>query len=206
VLQSTQPRQSALEGIINEHIRQTSLSNGVRLALVHGDLTRVPLDAIVNAANARLQHSGGVAGAIVRSGGMSIQQESNEWIREHGPISAGQPALTGAGDLPCRHVIHAVGPVWGEGDEDQKLFTAVRSALQLADEHGFSGVALPAISTGIFGFPKDRAARVIYSGFSAYAEDNPHPALKEIWLVIWDKPTLAIFTQAFDLQWLQNKT
>lgn len=201
MLQSTQPRQSALEEIINEHIRQTSLSNGVRFALVHGDLTRVPLDAIVNAANARLQHGGGVAGAIVRSGGMGIQQESNGWIREHGPISAEQPALTGAGDLPCRYVIHAVGPVWGEGDEDQKLFTAVRSALQLADEHGFSGVALPAISTGIFGFPKDRAAQVIYSAFNAYAEDNPHPALKEIWLVIWDKPTLAIFTRAFDLQW-----
>jgi O-acetyl-ADP-ribose deacetylase (regulator of RNase III) len=205
VLQSSQPRLNTLEEIINDHIRQVPLTNGVRLALVHGDITRVPVDAIVNAANARLQHGGGVAGAIVRSGGMVIQRESNEWVREHGPISAERPALTSAGDLPCRRVIHAVGPVWGEGDEDHKLSIAVRAALQLAEEQGFSSVAFPAISTGIFGFPKGRAAQVIYSSFCAYAAQNPNPALKEIWLVIWDEASLAIFTQAFDLQWPRDK-
>jgi len=201
MLQSTQPGPHSREAAIIEHVRQASLSNGVRLSLVHGDLTQVRLDAIVNAANARLQHGGGVAGAILRCGGMVIQRESDDWVREHGPARHDLPALTAAGDLPCRHVIHAVGPIWGEGEEDQKLSTAVRSALQLAEEQGFRGIALPAISTGIFGFPKDRAANVIFSSLDSYAGETPSPALKQIWVVIWDEPTLAVFSGAFEHHW-----
>jgi O-acetyl-ADP-ribose deacetylase (regulator of RNase III) len=201
MLQSTQPRPHPQEEAILEHVRQASLSNGVRLSLVHGDLTHVQLDAIVNAANASLKHGGGVAGAIVRGGGMVIQRESDAWVRAHGPVRHDSPALTVAGDLPCRHVIHAVGPIWGEGEEDQKLSTAVRSALQLAEDQGFRGLALPAISTGIFGFPKDRAARVIFSSLDNYAGETPSPALKQIWVVIWDEPTLEIFSGAFENRW-----
>jgi O-acetyl-ADP-ribose deacetylase (regulator of RNase III) len=204
VLQSNQPpfRMPQLqEGVIDDHIRETSLLNGTKLALMRGDITKVPLDAIVNAANARLRHGGGVAGAILRSGGDSIQQESDAWVREHGPIRADQPALTGAGQLPCRYVIHAVGPVWGEGEEDHKLFTAVRSALQLAEDQGFTGIALPAISTGIFGFPRDRAAVQILTAMEDFAAGNPEPALHEIWLVLWDQATLESFIKAFDHRW-----
>ena len=206
VLQSTQLHRclpQPQERIINDHLREESLSNGVKLSLIHGDITQVPLDAIVNAANARLQHGGGVAGAILRKGGSEIQRESNAWVRKHGPIRADQPALTGAGHLPCKYVIHAVGPVWGEGDEDQKLFTAVRSAVQLAEDHGFKSLALPAISTGIFGFPKDRAAIQILSAIEDYASGNASPELQEIWLVLWDQTTLDSFLKAVDRRWLQ---
>jgi O-acetyl-ADP-ribose deacetylase (regulator of RNase III) len=197
---STAPS-SPREAVINNCIRQVSLSNGVRFSLVHGDLTRAPVEAIINAANARLQHGGGVAGAISRSGGGSIQRESNAWVERHGPISPDRPALTGAGTLPCQYVIHAVGPVWGEGDEDQKLSMAVSSALQLAEEEGMRSVALPAISTGIFGFPKPRAASVILAALEEYAVQHPTPSLQEVWLVLWDNPTLEIFMKAFDDGW-----
>ena len=201
MLQSTQLHPHPREGVINHHIRKSSLSNGVRFSLVHGDLTHVPVEAIVNAANAGLQHGGGVAGAISRAGGRSIQRESNAWVERHGPISPDRPALTGAGALPCQYVIHAVGPVWGDGDEDQKLSTAVCSALALAESKGMRSVALPAISTGIFGFPKERAATVILAALDKYAERHAAPSLQEVWLVLWDKLTLEIFVKAFDHDW-----
>ena len=125
--------------------------------LVQGDLTEERVDAIVNAANSRLQHGGGVAGAIARRGGAQIQAESDAWVRAHGEVAHDRPAVTGAGRLDCKAVIHAVGPVWGEGGEDAKLRAAVLGALGAAEERGFGSIALPAISTGIFGFPKSAA-------------------------------------------------
>ena len=106
-------------------ILQATMTKRRRLELAQGDLTEEPLDAIVNAANAHLQHGGGVAGAIVRKGGYQIQEESNAWVRKYGPVSHAKPAYTSAGKLPCHYIIHAVGPVWGEGDEDAKLAAAV---------------------------------------------------------------------------------
>ena len=94
---------------------------GQTICVVQNDLTAEQVDAIVNAANERLAHGGGVAGAISRRGGPTIQRESAEWIREHGPVPTGSAAITGAGELPARYVIHAVGPVWGTGDEEAKL-------------------------------------------------------------------------------------
>lgn len=129
----------------------------VKLRLIKGDLTEADVDAIVNAANSRLQHGGGVAGAIVRKGGHSIQEESSAI----GHVPVGGVALTGAGKLKARHVIHAVGPMWGEGNEDAKLRSAVRSTLKLAAERGFKTLAMPAISAGIFGFPKAQCAHLI---------------------------------------------
>ena len=86
--------------------------SGQRLEIVQGDITGETVDAIVNAANSHLQHGAGVAGAILRRGGYQIQQESLEWVRQHGPVTHAEPAYTSAGKLPCRYVIHAVGPVW----------------------------------------------------------------------------------------------
>jgi O-acetyl-ADP-ribose deacetylase len=130
---------------------------GGTLEVVHGDLTLESVDAIVNAANSALAHGGGIAGAIVLRGGDEIQAESYRLA----PVPVGGAAVTGAGRLACRHVIHAVGPVWGEGDEEAKLRRAVRSALARAEELGLASVSVPAISTGIFGYPKAAGCRVI---------------------------------------------
>lgn len=125
------------------------------LQLVEGDITTAKVDAIVNAANAHLQHGGGVAGIISRKGGPVIQRESDLWVREHGSVRHAEPAVTSGGSLPCRYVLHAVGPVWGEGDEDRKLAEAVTGSLRAADQLELTSIAFPAISTGIFGFPKE---------------------------------------------------
>jgi O-acetyl-ADP-ribose deacetylase (regulator of RNase III) len=133
------------------------LLGSTRLRIIRGDLTEAPVDAIVNAANSRLQHGGGVAGAIVRKGGLVIQEESDRI----GSVPVGQSAITTAGKLPAKYVIHTVGPRWGEGDEEMKLRSAVRNTLRLAQTKGFTTIALPAISAGIFGFPKDRCAKIM---------------------------------------------
>ncbi len=183
--------------IIAEH----DLTSGQIVRLIHGDLTAEKVDAIVNAANAQLTHGGGVAGAIVRIGGQEIQAESNAWVREHGPVSHENPAITNAGRLPCRYVIHAVGPVWGEGDEDAKLRSAVTGAMALADEKALTSLALPAISTGIFGFPKDRGARVILDAVVDYFADKIDPSLSEVRITLIDEPSVAIFADEFNHRW-----
>ena len=129
----------------------------MRIELLRGDITTLEVDAIVNAANCYLQHGGGVAGAIVRKGGEIIQQESDRI----GFVPTGNAAVTSAGNLPCRYVIHAVGPVMGEGDEDLKLRNATLSSFERAQELRLRSMALPAISTGIFGYPVDRCARIM---------------------------------------------
>jgi O-acetyl-ADP-ribose deacetylase (regulator of RNase III) len=127
------------------------------LELVEGDITEMDTDAIVNAANAQLILGGGVAGAIKSKGGPAIQAECN---RIGGTVVGGAVITTG-GRLRARHVIHAVGPRMGEGDEDQKLQNATRNALKVADEKHLKSVAFPAISTGIFGFPIHRCAEIM---------------------------------------------
>src|SRR5689334_12398437 len=127
---------------MNTLLREKTLPGGQSLQIFQGDITTESLDAIVNAANSRLQHGGGVAWAIALHGGPAIQEQSDEWVRIHGPVSHAEPAFTGAGDLPCRYVIHAVGPVWGEGDDDNKLAAAVGGALRRADELGLHSLAL----------------------------------------------------------------
>lgn len=182
-------------------VAEQTLPGGQTLRLIHGDLTQEKVDAIVNAANAWLVHGSGVAGAIVRRGGPDIQRESDAWVQQHGPISHERPAITNAGRLPCRHVIHAVGPVWGDGDEDNKLRAAVTGSLTLADERRLASLAMPAISTGIFGFPKDRGARVILDAvvdfFIEYPEASPH----EVHITLIDEPTVRIFADEFRRRW-----
>ena len=132
--------------------------DGKIIKVIKGDITLEGTEAIVNAANSHLKHGGGVAGAIVRRGGQIIQEESDKI----GYVPVGSAAITTAGNLKAKYVIHAVGPVWGEGDEDEKLKNAVLSALKIAEEKGIKSVSLPAISSGIFGFPKERAAKIIF--------------------------------------------
>lgn len=140
--------------------------NGTALELLDGDITELEVDAIVNPANEHLQLGGGVAGAIRKKGGKSIQEECNRI----GGTPVGTAVLTNAGNLLVKHVIHAVGPKMGEGEEDRKLASAVRASLALADRQGLKSIALPAISTGTFGFPMDRCARITLTEIHRYIQ------------------------------------
>lgn len=186
---------------MSQTIAERILPSGQTVRLAQGDLTQEPTDAIVNAANSQLSHGGGLAGAIVRAGGRQIQDESDRWVRQHGPVGHDQPAITTAGDLPSRFVIHAVGPIWGEGDEQNKLARSVTGALELAEARGLHSLALPAISTGIFGFPKPLAARVILSAIQGYCQGHPQGVLRDIRLVLFDHPTVRVFADAWANLW-----
>lgn len=179
-------------------VAQLILPSGQILALHHGDLTEERVDAIVNAANERLAHGGGLAAAIVRRGGRVIQAESDAWVREHGPASHARPALTGAGQLPCRFVIHAVGPVWGSGDEDARLRTAYTAALEMADAHGLTSIAFPSISTGLFGFPVARAAPIAVQAGLDFCAARPSTPVREIRFTLIDAPTVEAFRRVFE--------
>jgi len=180
---------------MNRELYCHRLPNGRQIVIVQGDITQEEVDAIVNAANGHLRHGGGVAGAIVRRGGTIIQRESDTWVREHGPLATGEAAITGAGTLPARYVIHTVGPVYGSGGEDDKLRRAVRSALQMADRHGIKRISLPAISSGVFGFPKERAVPLILDEVVHYLSAEGTD-LEEVRLCNIDKRTAALFVAA----------
>jgi O-acetyl-ADP-ribose deacetylase (regulator of RNase III) len=169
------------------------LPTGQTLQIAQGDITLENVDAIVNAANEHLQHGGGVAWAILRRGGDVIQDESDAWIAKHGLVPHSRPAWTSGGRLPARYVIHAVGPVWGDGGEDAKLADAVTGCLRAADELGLSSIAFPAISTGIFGFPKERAAKIIFKAIKEYFTEQSNSGLKTVKLVLWDDKTVKAF-------------
>jgi len=167
----------------------------VRLELVRGDITEIDTEAIVNAANRRLTHGGGVAGAIVRKGGRVIQEESDAWVREHGPVPTGGAAITGAGRLKARYVIHAVGPIYdGTPRCAELLASAVRNSLALADERGIRSIALPAISTGIFGYPMDEAAGIILRTVVDYLRGET--GLERVVLCLWGERAYRAFERA----------
>ena len=151
---------------------EINLDNNKILRLVEGDITERNVDVIVNAANSYLRHGGGVAAAIVRKGGAVIQDESDIIITAGGLVPVGSAVITIAGRLPCKAIIHTVGPRMGEGNEDYKLRKAVRSSLLLASEKCFTSISMPAISSGIFGFPKDRCARILVEESKTFLEGN----------------------------------
>jgi O-acetyl-ADP-ribose deacetylase (regulator of RNase III) len=185
---------------MNQVIREAIYPNGGVFQIVHGDITQEHVDAIVNAAGAGLHHGGGVAGVISRKGGPTIQSESNSWIQKHGQATHANPAYTSGGNLPCKYIIHAVGPIWGSGDEDRKLTAAITGSFNMADELGLESIAFPAISTGIFGFPKERAARIIFDVIDgSFTGDDPI-ALKNVRLVLFDRATVDIFLHAWDIR------
>jgi O-acetyl-ADP-ribose deacetylase (regulator of RNase III) len=178
---------------MNTILKERILPTGQSLQIVQGDITTDEVDAIVNAANEHLQHGGGVAWAIVRRGGQVIQDESDKWIRQHGTVSHANPAWTVGGSLPAKYVIHAVGPVWGDGDEDRKLADAVSGSLHVADELKCESFSMPAISTGIFGFPKERAAGIIFSSIEKYFAQNVASGLRQVRILLFDQSTIDAF-------------
>jgi len=135
-----------------------------KIKLVQGDITELDTDVIVNAANAQLILGGGVAGAIRRKGGPKIQEACDK----KSPTFVGGAVITTGGNLKAKHVIHAVGPRMGEGNEDEKLKNATLNSLKLMDEHDLKSIAFPAISTGIFGYPIDRCAKIMIATAKDY--------------------------------------
>ncbi len=160
---------------------------GTQLELAEGDITELEVDAIVNAANEELKLGSGVAEAIREKGGPSIQEECDRI----GGTPVGTAVLTGGGELKAKHVIHAVGPRMGEGDEDRKLQSAIRSSLALADRHGLKSIALPAISTGSFGFPMDRCARILLTEVYRYLQGGTK--IERVVVSLWGDDTFEIF-------------
>ncbi|HEW93042.1 MAG TPA: macro domain-containing protein [Thermotogaceae bacterium] len=179
-------------------LRKFNYSN-VTIEIVQDDITTQNTEAIVNAANSQLQHGGGVAGAIVRKGGFSIQKESTEYVKKYGPVKTGEVAITSAGNLKAKYVIHAVGPVWGEGKEDEKLRSAVINSLKAAEELNLESISMPAISSGIFGFPKDRCANIFFKAIKDFIDNNKPKKMKTIRLCNIDESTSKIFLEkSFD--------
>jgi len=158
------------------------------LELCEGDITELDVDAIVNPANSSLILGGGVAGSIARKGGPSIQEECSRI----GRISVGNAAITGGGNLRASHVIHAVGPIWGEGEEDDKLASATRNSLEVAACHNLESMALPAISTGIFSFPTERAARIILTVTSDFLK-NRQSSLRKVIICLYGNENFTTF-------------
>jgi O-acetyl-ADP-ribose deacetylase (regulator of RNase III) len=165
------------------------------IELIEGDLTTMRVDAVVNAANGQLIHGGGVAGAIIKRGGPSIQEESSLWVKTRGPVPVGGVAITSAGRLPARYVIHAVGPRKGESREIKKLTQATLNALKMADTRFFQSIAFPAISTGIFGFPMDKCAKIMLTTVKSYVEGDT--GIKKIVFCLYGEDAFSIFQKTF---------
>ena len=170
------------------------LCQGVRLHLVQGDITKIAVDAIVNAANSALRGGGGVDGAIHRAGGPTIMAE----CRRLGGCPTGEARITTAGNLPARHVIHTVGPIWrgGQSGEAGLLAAAYRNSLALARAHAVTSIAFPSISTGVYGYPIERAARV---ALSATRDALQRPGLlREVVFVLFSAADLRVYEQALE--------
>jgi O-acetyl-ADP-ribose deacetylase (regulator of RNase III) len=173
---------------------QVSDPDEVRLEC--GDITKCHGDAIVNAANSELLAGGGVCGAIYRAAGPAIADDCRRIRYARGPLPPGQAVATTAGLLPAKYVIHAVGPIWHGGDEGEAevLASCYRESMRIADELGLRSIAFPAISTGIFGYPVDKAARVAVPTVIESLRKAKHLVL--VFLVLFDRSTLDIFARA----------
>jgi len=166
-----------------------------RIELIKGDITRITVDAIVNAANSSLLGGGGVDGAIHRAAGPALLAECRRIRESRGECPTGEAVITGAGHLPCKKVIHTVGPVWHGGGkgEPELLASCYRRSLQLAQEAGLVGIAFPNISTGVYGYPKVEAARV---AVAAVRETLPSlPGIRKVIFVCFDDENLELYRQ-----------
>ncbi len=180
-----------------KELRTVFLPKTLQLQIVMGNIVLERVDAIVNPANNALLHGGGVAAAIAKAGGSKIDQESQKWVEENGPVPTGGIAVTGGGNLKVKWVIHAVGPIWrgGDSDEDQLLSQAIFNSLVKANELQCRNISLPAISSGIFGFPKDRCARIFMETIQSFAQTDSTPFIETIRLCNIDAETSTIFLQ-----------
>jgi O-acetyl-ADP-ribose deacetylase len=176
---------------------QWTAPNGKTLKLMVGDITRVPADAIVNAANSALRGGGGVDGAIHRAGGPSIMEELNQIRARIERCPTGSAVATGAGRLPARHVFHAVGPVYHDGrhGEAELLASCYRTCFDLAEQHQARSITFPAISTGVYGYPLREAAAIALRE-AAQQLQRAESCIHEVVFVLFDPTAYEIFAQA----------
>jgi O-acetyl-ADP-ribose deacetylase len=164
-----------------------------KIELIQGDITRMDVDAIVNAANSSLIGGGGVDGAIHRAGGHVILEECMKIVQKQGSCKTGEAVITTGGNLTTRFVIHTVGPVWNGGNknEAQKLANCYKNSLQLAFDHGLKTVAFPNISTGVYGYPKKEAASVAISSVNDFLQNIT--AIQKVYFVCFDQENYSLY-------------
>ncbi len=166
----------------------------VDVSVLRGDITVLDVDAIVNAANSTLLGGGGVDGAIHRAAGLELLEECKRIVARQGGCEPGEAVITGAGNLPCRHVIHTVGPIWSDGaggQLDPILAACYTNSLRRAAEAGAASIAFPNISTGVYGYPKERAATVAVG--AATAALGEHPSIDRVVFVCFDEENAALY-------------
>ncbi len=165
--------------------RDETLIGAKKIILVQGDIVTAPVDAIVNAANSRLAGGGGVDGAIHRAAGPALLAAGQEWVRQNGPLPAGQAVLTSGFQLD-KFVIHTVGPVWrgGQENEAQTLASCYRHSLELATARGFKSIAFSAISCGVYGYPHEQAASIALQTVRSQIEQT---ALTDVFFYLFSK-------------------
>eukprot|EP01006_Ploeotia_vitrea_P055064 TRINITY_DN67954_c5_g9_i2.p1 TRINITY_DN67954_c5_g9~~TRINITY_DN67954_c5_g9_i2.p1 ORF type:complete len:197 (-),score=16.21 TRINITY_DN67954_c5_g9_i2:316-906(-) len=174
---------------------------GCQLELRKGDITREDAAIIVNAANAQFMHGSGVAGAIVEIGGFSIQDESTKLVQYQKnigkPFKEGDVGITGPGGLRCKMLFHAVGPIWQDGHshEEKHLKQCIHTCLKYTDQFNLESIAFPPISSGIFGYPKEKVAKAFKDEIEHYIHKHSHCSLKSIRITVIDDATLKVFQQ-----------
>ena len=183
---------------LHHKICHGTTDDGRMVNIVHGDLTDFSADVIVNAANEQLNHTGGIAGIIARKGGPVVQEESTKHVERAGKVSMGDAVLLKAvGNLPCKAIVHAVGPRWngGHAQEEAYLAKAVRNSLAEASKHNYTSIAFPAISSGIFGVPVDICARAMMQGIKDFSALGQSPVLHVITIVLFQGDLISNFTK-----------
>jgi O-acetyl-ADP-ribose deacetylase (regulator of RNase III) len=167
--------------------------NQAKLSIIQGDITRQTSNAIVNAANSGLMGGGGVDGAIHRAGGPAILEECKQIVSRQGRLPTGKAVITTAGNMKARYVIHTVGPIWHGGDQGEPglLASAYRESLKLAAENNLSSISFPSISTGAYGYPVDRAARIAIKEVVSFLSTTT--SVKEVVFVLFDSRTFEAY-------------
>jgi O-acetyl-ADP-ribose deacetylase (regulator of RNase III) len=170
--------------------------NQAKLTIIQGDITRQATDAIVNAANSGLMGGGGVDGAIHRAGGPAILEECRQIVARQGRLPTGQAVITTGGNMKTKHVIHTVGPVWHGGDrgEPELLASAYRESLKLAAANNLASVSFPSISTGVYGYPVDKASRIALKTVAKFLETST--SIKEVVFVLFDARTHEAYAES----------
>ena len=180
-------------------INPSPSSHSLQLDICLGNIVHERVDAIVNAANEDLKHIGGLAKGILDCGGVTIQSESNQYVQSHGKVLTGTCVCLGAGKLPCKRVIHAVGPQWRGGGkgEEQTLYNTIYKCLECAEKESLSSIALPAISTGVYGVPEVVCARASLTAVRNYCQSTADTNISKVRFVLYTKSALQHFGSAF---------
>ncbi|MDB5144724.1 MAG: O-acetyl-ADP-ribose deacetylase [Mucilaginibacter sp.] len=171
-----------------------------RIELIQGDITKLQVDAVVNAANTSLLGGGGVDGAIHRAGGKAILDECIKIRNKQGGCKVGEAVITTAGNMPAKYVIHTVGPVWSKSKSgaDELLANAYHNSLKIAIENQVKTIAFPNISTGIYHFPKDQAAEIAIKTVNDFLSD--HPQIDKVLFVCFDEENYSIYKKLLELE------